>query len=348
LWEFFRNDKLNANDFFLNRSGQPRPVLKQNQFGFTLGGPLRKNKTFFFGSYQGTIQRNGQSSLGFRTALLPPLTNDRSAAALGRLFAGQRGFFQTLFGGVGPAIAADGSNINPVALKLLNFKFANGQFAIPTPQVILPSGLGQFSFSSPVKFREDQFSANIDNAFSERNQFSGRFFYARAPQESPFFRNNLPGWGLIQNNKNLMVVLSDTHTFASNRINVARVGYVRFRGQQAQPEPITNSDLGITSPGGLPGIPAIQVSGLFSLGPDLFLTETTNSFIVQDTFSIVTGRHSLRLGGEVKRDRRDQFPTIFDKGLLVFQSFPDFLLGLSGAQNGTGFLSNVIASILLS
>ncbi|MGH9838612.1 MAG: TonB-dependent receptor domain-containing protein [Blastocatellia bacterium] len=348
LWEFFRNDKLNAKDFFLNRSAQPRPVLKQNQFGFTLGGPIRKEKTFFFGAYQRTIQRNGQSTLGFRTALVPALTNDRSAAAIGRLFAGQRGVFQDLFGGVGPAIAADGSNINPVALKLLNFKFANGQFAIPTPQTILPGGLGQFSFSSPVKFSENQFTGNLDHVFSDRNQFSGRFFYADAPQDSPFFRNNLPGYGLVQNNKNLMVVLSDTHTFASNRINVARVGYIRFRGQQTQPEPIKNSDLGITSPGGLPGIPAIQVSGLFSLGPDLFLTETTNSFIAQDTFSIFAGKHSLRMGGEFKRDGRTQYPTIFDKGLLVFPSFPDFLLGLSGAQNGTGIISNVIASVLLS
>lgn len=348
LWEFFRNDKLNANDFFLNRSAQPRPVLKQNQFGFTLGGPVRKDKTFFFGAYQRTIQRNGQSTLGFRTALVPVLTNDRSAAAIGRLFAGQRGTFQNVFGGVGPAIAADGSNINPVALKLLNFKLPNGLFAIPTPQSILPGGLGQFSFSSPVRFNEDQFTGNLDHVFSERNQFSGRFFYANAPQDSPFFRNNLPGYGLIQNNKNLMVVLSDTHAFASNRINVARVGYIRFRGEQAQPEPIKNSDLGITSPGGLPGMPTIQVSGLFSLGPDLFLTETTNSFVTQDTFSIFAGRHSLRMGGEFKRDGRTQYPTIFDKGLLIFPSFPDFLLGLSGAQNGTGVISNVLVSILLS
>ncbi len=190
LWEFFRNDKLNANDFFLNRARLARPVLKQNQFGAAVGGPIRKDQTFFFGAYQGTIQRNGQSTLGFRTALVPALTNDRSAAAIGRLFAGQRGQFQNTFGGVGPAIAADGSNINPVALKLLNFKLPNGLFAIPTPQTILPNGLGQFSFSSPVKFNEDQFTANLDHVVTNNNQLAGRFFYADAPQESPFFRNN--------------------------------------------------------------------------------------------------------------------------------------------------------------
>jgi hypothetical protein len=61
LWDFFRNEVLNANDFFLNQNGQPRPVLKQNQFGGVFGGPIRKNKTFFFGSYQGNIQRDGDA-----------------------------------------------------------------------------------------------------------------------------------------------------------------------------------------------------------------------------------------------------------------------------------------------
>ena len=113
LWEFFRNDALNANDFFLNQSAQPRPVLRQNQFGGTIGGPIRHDKTFFFGSYQGSLQTNGQAPGALASAFLPPLTDDRSAAALGQIFAGQTG----AFGGV--AVAPDGSNINPVALALL-------------------------------------------------------------------------------------------------------------------------------------------------------------------------------------------------------------------------------------
>src|SRR5262249_35357995 len=143
VFEFFRNDALNANDFFFNTTGTKRPVLKQNQFGFTLGGPIKKDKLLFFGSYQGTRQINGVSNSGFTkcrdSVSSPPLTNDRSAAALGKLFAGQRGLLQLALGGVGPAIAADGSNINPVALNLLQFKLPNGQYLIPTPQVIIPS-----------------------------------------------------------------------------------------------------------------------------------------------------------------------------------------------------------------
>ena len=129
LWEFLRNDVLNANDFFAKRNGQNRPVLKQNQFGGTIGGPLRRDKLFFFGGYQGSTQRNGDSNLSLVTAILPQLGSDRSAAALGAQFCpanhpGNPGY--TTFAG-GTQIACDGSNINPVALNFLNFKFANGQ-----------------------------------------------------------------------------------------------------------------------------------------------------------------------------------------------------------------------------
>src|SRR4030095_5423750 len=84
LWEFFRNDVLNANDYFLKKNGQPRPVLKQNQFGGTIGGPIRRNKTFFFGSYQGSIQRNGPAPGRLESAILPPLPDGRSPAARGQ------------------------------------------------------------------------------------------------------------------------------------------------------------------------------------------------------------------------------------------------------------------------
>ncbi|MGB2589003.1 MAG: carboxypeptidase-like regulatory domain-containing protein, partial [Candidatus Acidiferrum sp.] len=109
LFEFVRNDIFNANDFFLNRTGQPRAEMKQNQFGGTVGGPIIKHKLFYFGSYQGTRQVDGEGSASLESVVLPPLTNDRSAAALGSEFCGQAG----KNGGVG--VACDGSNINPIA-----------------------------------------------------------------------------------------------------------------------------------------------------------------------------------------------------------------------------------------
>jgi hypothetical protein len=113
-FEFLRNNVLNANDFFLNRTGHRRPDLKQNQFGFSAGGPILKDRLFFFSSYQGTRQINGLATGQARIACSaslsePPLTSDRSAAAIGKLFGGMKG----ALGGV--AINSDGSNLNPVA-----------------------------------------------------------------------------------------------------------------------------------------------------------------------------------------------------------------------------------------
>src|SRR5262249_37024011 len=93
LLVFFPNGCLNANTFFRNKTDQPRPVLKQNQFGFDLGAPIRKDKLFFFTSYQGTRQRNGIDINCSSSINTPAFTDDRSAAALGALFAGQRGVF---------------------------------------------------------------------------------------------------------------------------------------------------------------------------------------------------------------------------------------------------------------
>ncbi len=139
-----RNNIFNANDFFSKLSGQPRASLKQNEFGGTLGGPVLKNRTFFFVAYQGVRQVNGLG--GSMTTLLPQLTSDRSAKTLGAQFCpaghlNSNGMpasgYLTQAGGT--QVACDGSNINPIALAVLNAKLPSGQLAIPNPQINLPN-----------------------------------------------------------------------------------------------------------------------------------------------------------------------------------------------------------------
>ncbi len=333
-WEFFRNDALNANDFFLNQNGQPRPVLKQNQFGGTFGGPIRKNKTFFFVAYQGSIQSNGQAPGALESAILPPLTNDRSAAALGQLFGGQSG----AFGGV--AVAPDGSNINPVALALLNYKLPNGTYAIPTPQTILPGGVGESTYSFPGKYREDQGTANLDQNLSSANQLSARFFYSQDATNQPFtpFSATVPGWGTAFTAQNVVFTLADAHTIAPNITNLGRFGYVRFNGLQTQENAIDASAVGMATPDGLPQLPGIQLQGLFTIGSfgEPFYFQNTNTYVWQDTVSFTHGRHDVRLGGEAKHYQLVLNAPFTTTGFLLLQSFPDFLLGQSAAQNGSG------------
>ena len=205
LFEFLRNDDLNANDFFANRAGLPRGDLKQNQFGGTVGGPLKKDKLFWFLSYQGTRQVNGVAAQGFQTVQVPTqLTNDRSAATLGSEFCpgnnpvGRPGAtfaytFDPTPGAINPAtdqVACSGANINPVALRILNAKLPNGQFVIPSPTAILNAGtasaVGVASLTSPATYNEDQAVGKIDDAVSAKETLSGRYFYSYGPENRPF------------------------------------------------------------------------------------------------------------------------------------------------------------------
>ncbi len=349
-WEFLRNDVLNANNFFSKLTGQPRPVLKQNQFGATIGGPIWRGKTFFFGAYQGLRSSNGGGDQV--TATLPQLTDDRSAATLGAQFCA----YPTFAGGT--QVACDGSNIGPVALKLLNFKLASGRFAIPSPQINLPSQAGQVpigesTFSIPATYHEDQYTVNIDHAISQQNELSGRFFYSHAPTVEAFSPNaaNVPGWGTNETDQNAMLVLADTHVFNPQLVNVARFGYMRFAGDSSVSNPILASDLGTQSPIGDAGsgiaAPGITVDGLFTIGDagTPFQKQTTNTFIWQDTASVTHGRQSIRAGAEVKRHEVMVNAPFSTTGLLDIRTFNDFLLGQSAAENGSpSGLSNVTMS----
>jgi hypothetical protein len=348
-WEFVRNTIFNANDFFSKLdNNQPRPTLKKNIFGVSFGGPIRKDRSFLFVEYQGTREVNGGASGSEVTTDLPQLTSDRSAATLGAQFcpanyANAPGY---LTNALGTQVACDGSNINPAALALLNFKLSNGQYAVPSPQIDLPATpgelpIGQSTFSIPASYNEDQFSVNIDQVMTAKNTLAGRFFYMRAPTLFPFSQSggaNVPGWPTNQLDQNTMFVLADTHVFNSNLINLARFGYMRFSGLASVANPIQASDLGMSTPTGSAGVaPGVSISGLFTTGdagtPSQW--QNTNSFIWQDTVSHTRNRHDMRFGVELKRHEVDVNPPFGIDGLLMINTFEDFLLGQSAAENGS-------------
>ena len=350
-WEFLRNDLLNANDFFTKLTGQLRPVLKQNQFGGSLGGPIFHNRTFFFGAYQGLRSSNGEGDS--LTVTLPQLSDNRSRAALGAQFCA----YPTFAGGT--QVACDGSNIHPVALKLLNFKLPNGHFAIPNPQIQLPSTdptempIGESAFAIPASYIENQYTANLDHDVTRQNSLAARVFYSRAPTTQPFSQNaaNVPGWGTDEVDKNAMAVLSDTHVVNSNLINIARAGYLRFDGIAAVESPISTRDLGIVSPTGTSGAgvpaPGITIDGLFTIGDagTPSQTQVTNTFVAQDMLSLTRRNHFIRFGGEIKRHQVMVNAPFASDGLLDIRTFNDFLLGQSAAQNNSpDGLSNVTLS----
>jgi hypothetical protein len=340
-WEFVRNDIFNANTFFLNLAQQSRPVLKQNQFGAALGGPISKNKTFFFVAYQGLRSSNGLGNTS--TVFLPRLTSDRSAATLGATFCSSG---PTNAGGT--QLACDGSNINPVALKLLNFKLPNGQFAVPSPQILLPivSGqtpIGESTFSLPASYQEDQFTVNLDHTLSSNDQLMARVFYSRAPTVTPFSPNaaTVPGWGTNELDENAMLVLGYTHVFNSQMINVARFGFMRFAGNSSVADPLSAAALSTQTPSGVSGMntpaPGIAVDGLFTVGDGgtPFQAQTTNTFVWQDMISLTRGKNSLSFGAEFTRNQVMVNLPFVTSGFMEMRTFNDFLVGQSAAQNGS-------------
>ena len=339
MFEFFRNKVLNANSFFFNSTGTPRATLNQNQYGGTFGGPVKRDKTFFFLSYQGTRQINGLS--GSSSLRLPLTPLDRSALSIGRAFAGQKGTRG------GPAIAADGSNINPIALALLNAKLVDGSYVIPSPQVAV-SGVN-YTISRPSIFSEDQGLVNVDHQLSSTNRLSFRGMIAAQPTSKPFGGSNVPGFGTTQDFKSRIAGLTNTHIFSSSLVNEARFGVSRVLGIVVPQSQVSLADIGMRrfNASEYPTIPSIAVTGAFTLGYDVngdqSVTPTTWHY--GDTISLVKGKHQLRTGIEGRRYDDNFYSRNRYRGALTIPSMPDFLLGLSGAPltqggNGTGF-SNI-------
>ena len=353
FFEFLRNDVLNANDFFLNRTDQPRPPLKQNQFGFAFGGPIKKEQLFFFGSYQGTRQVNGIAAGQSRTACTaslsePPLTNDRSPAALGKLFGGMTGVHG------GTTINSDGSNINPAALALLNLKLPDGSFLIPTPQTVDPTKpffqQGFSVFVDPCHFNENQFVTNVDYLARPNSKFTARFFRAADDETVTFPGNglnaagNTPGFPSPSDSGFTVFSLAHTYAFHTAWVNEARIGYVRTRTSTEATAPFNWSDIGVAE-GYMNNnnqLPSLNILGSLSFAPGFPRTITQNSFVFTDSISFVHGAHIVHLGGSVTR-LQDNIHIAGLGSFLQFLSWPDFLLGLSAASNGTQF-SNVFAS----
>ncbi|MGC1782225.1 MAG: carboxypeptidase regulatory-like domain-containing protein [Acidobacteriaceae bacterium] len=361
-FEFFRNTALNANDFFINQVHGPRPVLQQNQFGLTLGGPIVRDKVTFFVAYQGTRQANGFASTCLTSFKEPALTStNRTAAGLGALFAGQAGYAGT---GVGDAnvVAADGSNISPQALSILNFKLPNGQYMIPNAQTINanatnPAAAGTVAISVPCSFNEDQYMGNADWNQSSKSTWQERFFFVNSHVLLNFNAPGLggstvPGFGTTNPNHFRDFTLSNSYIFTPQFLNQVTIGYNRIEAATQQATPFTWSDVGVNAPEGPfvhdNTLPVMAISGSFQAGGNGQTNiNVQNQYSIVDNLSLVKGRHSLRFGGGINLDQIAYDDYKFYGGVL-FLGLPDFLLGNHGGPAATGGNGTPFSNIYLN
>ena len=369
-YEFFRNDVLNANEFFQKRNGQPRPVVKQNIFGASLGGPVVEEKLgYFFVNYQGTRQRSGESPGTIISTNIPFIpAADRSSLA---------------------KLEADCGvpSIDPVTFALLNaksnqFGAAAGGFLFPAPanapagaKLCDPNNPVPFAVSSPGKYNDDQFTSNWDREFrGGRDKLSARFFFSDSESFLPFGGGDLQeslgstlASSISSSSLNFpfdtpvgarFLNITETHLFSPTLVNEFRFGFVHINDQLNNIPPITATDVGIQRPTNSVTSSIYKFvlgSSGFEFGPAPFANQSQNqnnySFI--DTVSWVKGKHVFRFGGEYTRVDLDKlFPQVFN-GELFFTSTPtggpigtpttdfqNFLVGAPQASFGAGGVFN--------
>ena len=341
-FEFFRNEDLNANDWFAKSQGQQRPVLRQNQFGFTASGPVIKNKLLLFGSYQGTRQENGLDPTNRKFDELPPLTNDRSLSGLGATFAGDSGYLGPLFG----TIAANGSNIAPQAAAVLQAKLPNGQYLVPTPQTIDPSKpleiQGSSFLSSPGFFNEEQFLADGDYLKSDRNKIQVRYFNAISNQESTTVFST-EGFPLFTPERFDVGSIGDTFIIHPNLVNQFLVGMHRTTSNQNYNDAFTFSSIGMNVPEPENAFPNIDIADDgFETGTSSTLAFFEEEYNISDALSWVKGKHQVTFGGAFAYGR-DHMQKFNYEAYVIPLTWADFLIGQSYSAFGVPY-SNIYES----
>jgi hypothetical protein len=355
VFEFLRNDKLDAQTWANNRAGQRvKPKLRQNIFGGTFGGPIIKNKLFFFGDYQGTYQRTGGggtirvASQAWRTGNLSSLNTpirDPQTCTVPT----NPATCQTFPGGIIPANRI----VNPVAKAL----FADTSI-YPLPSRIDPTnGTGILDVVTAAKVDGNQFDVKLDARLSGRDNVSGRYSFGDFEQAG--IKGSLPTNPTSRSTSRPQnIALNWTRTISPTLINEARIGLNRavFIGGAFDWAGIGNGNQKLGIPGGqaIPGVSAISLgSGLSDIGARATDEDNvTNTFHYGDNLTWLRGRHSLKMGGQWQRYQQNRYYA-GNNGQLGFFSygsqytgvaFADFLLdqlsgkglgGVTGTNKGT-------------
>ncbi len=289
IFEFFRNEALNARNYFAPAGRKPE--FRRNQYCLTLGGPIRQNKTFFFADLQGTRLRTGitrqslvpalpQRSGVFTTTIYDPATSPRTPFTSNTI---------------------PGDRIDPLALRVLQH--------YPLPNA---SGANNYIRTGVEPDNQDQFDGRVDHVFNDRHRFFVRYSYLRdddspvtfLPEGSGTLTSGVIGHAITRGDG-----LSSEYdwTASSTTLNQARLGWTRRDVNQAS---LQNG--GIAIPGApastFPStLPIFTVTGLQQIGPAAAANAKFTTWVTEflDTFSMVRGRHTIKLGTDLRREALD-------------------------------------------
>jgi hypothetical protein len=334
LFEFLRNTVLDSHNRF-DVPGQAKPALKLNQYGGYFGGPIRKNKTFFFGYYQGTKQRKDETitiNNVLTAAENPNLTTDGSS----------------LF----PAGSITDPNPSAPGGPIVNGLIPAGRID-PTAQAMIKAllnftpnnGTGGFTYHSPAADNEDslnenQFLIRVDHNFGTKDLVFTRYFFNQDLSTGIGAGNiNLPHNKYFRNQN---VVIDWNHTFTSRLINTAVMGFTRIAHHRG-----TQSSTGWQTFGSMPGTEAVGINSEFYLqvsnGPsnsgDGTFIQNRQTWQYTDFLSYVRGKHAISVGGDFRKEAVNRIEDYFTDPDFSFNGqysgnpLADLVLGLPNYFN---------------
>lgn len=313
VYEFLRNEKLDARDFF-----QPdRGILKRNQFGGSIGGPVKKDKLFYFGDYEGTREHQGYSY-----NITVPTRAQRQGD-----FSGLPDIIDPLTGNPFPDNQIPPERINEVASYFMQY--------LPEPN----AGT-QYIFSPPATLRRDRTSARIDYYMNDNNRINVAYTFNQhttaEPQAIPA-QGSLDRWGRSQS-----VALNWNRTVTPRTMNTLTLGWSRYHNVIGPSELGTNHTVlsglqGLEQTSAVyPGWPSIGIGGYEGFyGFDWFpLDNPTENRQIKDDFTMIRGGHEIQLGADLRRFIWASKSAAVSRGYFGYygdytgDGWADFLLGL--------------------
>ncbi len=354
-FDFYRDTGLNTRNFF----SKERTIFHQHQFGGVIGGPIKKDKAFFFFSYQGTRRREpepasscGGCDPGTYTVLTGAERTGDFSADTGGAFPSPNPAFGFLGASPLPLTGEDG-NMHPAGTPYATL-FPTGHIpaadlntvavGLTNTYVPLPTTSGNLFEFNPVEASTfNQYLGRIDFNRTAKDSIFGYWFIEprRTTDDLPFFGADLPGFTEFSREHIYQYTLAWNRTISPTMVNEVRLGYNRFNFDASEPlKPIVPSSVGFTgiNPQNpkVAGVPVISLSGggLFSLGSSAFGPQPRidQTYHVTENLSKVVGNHTLKFGFQTRRSAVSNQFYARNGGVFNFNGAGTFSTGLAGAD----------------
>jgi outer membrane receptor protein involved in Fe transport len=347
LWEFNRVAALTARDFF-NKDTQPKPGYTRNEFGAAVGGPIVKDKTFFFGAYQGRYLRQSSTSTTTIPAASAWYTGDFSSVPGLALFDPATGNADGTGRQPFPNNVVPQNRISPISQQLIKY----------FPQPNTPGFLNNYVLNVPFSYNGNQYDARLDHYFSEQTKIFLKMNTSRYKVVQGGVLGPIIGDGTTANDYTVTGAINLTHGFDPTLLTEVRAAYNRYRTnvQGTDMTTLTNQKLGIVNPNPDPisttGMARFNINGMPGIGTPVVypLINTDNLFELVDTWSKLKGKHVLKWGAEVHRNRMDRFQpqglNFGPRGLFVFNPGTTQLKGGPGLGPYGSFVNSFAAFLI--